>query len=98
MAIQTQAGVAFFVHVVYMDPPVAGSGPIVVSVSNPDVAEVQADPQHPGDDAYWQVTPSKPGDYVVSAFDGVMRGHLPEMQVVGNGTVPPLSLQQILMA
>jgi hypothetical protein len=97
MAIQTQVGVAFFVHVVYMDPPPPASGQIVVSVSNPDVALVEEDPQRPGDPAYRAIMPIKVGNYVVSAFDGVIRGSLPEMEAVTE-FVPPLSLQQIILA
>lgn len=98
MAIQTAAGDSFTVHVIYATGPTPEAGPIVISVSNPDVAVAAEDPVHPGDASFASITPQTRGSYVVSAFDGVVRGSLEEMQAVGSGEVPPISAQEILLA
>jgi len=85
----------FSIHVGYVgeDP----GRPIDVSVSNPDVANIQPHPGYPGDYHWVMVTPVAPGAYVVGIFDGVIRGALPEMVVVPPGVAPPLADFEVVL-
>ena len=95
--VQVPAGQAIGVHVNYMDPP-PNDEPIVVSISNPSVADVSEDPAHPGDSAWALVTPQSPGKFVIGITGGGFRSSLPEMEtIMEEGAVPAIEAQEVIL-